>query len=382
MISLSWWPGRLLGRSVKELYILMSTSSSSLGQLCALAAPADAEEMRRSLDRAGLLDVNARGFKHENAIALPLKAAASTSAADHLCWSGGELRAMMLQPPQRRGANPLRNALEKALSGIADNALLSEEALPKRWEKLGDVVLFAPRGLFDESSPAAAAFRQLEPDRRRAVLSALAKSLGARRLGVQGLIEDTLHRNSTARLVWPEDCADGWTVQRENGIAYGLDVTRSMFSSGNGTEKARVSNFCCTGQTVVDLYAGIGYFTLPYLVHAKASHLHACEWDEDALAALNRNLVANGVAERCTVHPGDNSTAAARIAAASGTPDGRVAHHVNLGLIPSSEAAWSVALSVLRPEGGMLHVHANVGSLPDDGTLDEVASLSLPLSLP
>ena len=28
------------------------------------------------------------------------------------------------------------------------------------------------------------------------------------------------------------------------------------------------------------MYAGIGYFALPYLVHARAAHLHACEWDE------------------------------------------------------------------------------------------------------
>jgi len=42
-----------------------------------------------------------------------------------------------------------------------------------------------------------------------------------------------------------------------------------MFSSGNITEKLRVSKFDCTDQVVVDLYAGIGYYTLPYLVHTK-----------------------------------------------------------------------------------------------------------------
>lgn len=52
--------------------------------------------------------------------------------------------------------------------------------------------------------------------------------------------------------------------------------------------------------------AGIGYFTLPYLVHAKAQHVHACEWNPDAVRALQKNLVTNGVSEHCTVHPGDN----------------------------------------------------------------------------
>lgn len=56
----------------------------------------------------------------------------------------------------------------------------------------------------------------------------------------------------------------------------------------------------------MDLYAGIGYFTNPYLVHAGASHVHACEWNPDAVEALQRNLELNGVSHRCTVHHGDN----------------------------------------------------------------------------
>lgn len=52
--------------------------------------------------------------------------------------------------------------------------------------------------------------------------------------------------------------------------------------------------------------SGIGYFTLPYLVHAGAAHVHACEWNPDAVSALQRNLHINKVAHRCTVHQGDN----------------------------------------------------------------------------
>jgi tRNA/tmRNA/rRNA uracil-C5-methylase (TrmA/RlmC/RlmD family) len=44
-------------------------------------------------------------------------------------------------------------------------------------------------------------------------------------------------------------------------------------------------------------FAGIGYFTLSYLVHAKARFLHACDWNADALEALQRNLAINGVDE-------------------------------------------------------------------------------------
>ena len=52
--------------------------------------------------------------------------------------------------------------------------------------------------------------------------------------------------------------------------------------------------------------SGIGYFTLPYLVHSKAQHLHACEWNPDAVDALKKSLRLNKVEDRCTVYEGDN----------------------------------------------------------------------------
>ena len=44
-------------------------------------------------------------------------------------------------------------------------------------------------------------------------------------------------------------------------------------------------------------FAGIGYFTLPFLVHAGAEFLHACEWNPEAVKALARNLSRNGVSQ-------------------------------------------------------------------------------------
>lgn len=52
-------------------------------------------------------------------------------------------------------------------------------------------------------------------------------------------------------------------------------------------------------------FAGIGYFTLPYLIHAKASLVYACEWNPDAIEALNRTLIVNKVEDKCIVFEGD-----------------------------------------------------------------------------
>ena len=63
----------------------------------------------------------------------------------------------------------------------------------------------------------------------------------------------------------------------------------------------------------MDMFAGIGYYTLQLLTHARADKVYACEWNPNAAAALRRNLVLNGVAEgRCEVLEGDNRRVAPR----------------------------------------------------------------------
>ena len=62
--------------------------------------------------------------------------------------------------------------------------------------------------------------------------------------------------------------ANGWVQHKEGGVLYSLDVTKCMFSSGNTTVRQRMGQLDCSGETVLDLYAGIGYYTLPFLVKA------------------------------------------------------------------------------------------------------------------
>lgn len=59
---------------------------------------------------------------------------------------------------------------------------------------------------------------------------------------------------------------NGWVDHRENGITYSFDATKCMFSWGNLSEKLRMAHLNCQDEVIVDLFAGIGYFVLPFLV--------------------------------------------------------------------------------------------------------------------
>lgn len=218
-----------------------------------------------------------------------------------------------------------------------------EADLPRSWQRHGDLVLLS------EDCFRAEQWKSLQLP---GLWETVASALGVQRLAKRGRVSPNGTRAPSVTLLLGEH---GWVEHVDNGIRYKLDVTQCMFSFGNITEKLRVASLPCAGEVLVDLYAGIGYFTLPFLVHAGAAFVHACEWNPQAVVALRHNLELNGVADRCQIHFGDN-----RKLKLSDTAD-----RVNLGLIPSSEEGWPVACQVLRKDvGGILHIHQNVESFP------------------
>ena len=49
-----------------------------------------------------------------------------------------------------------------------------------------------------------------------------------------------------------------------------------------------------------------------------------------------------------------------------------VADRVSLGLIPSSESGWPLAVHLLKSQGGLLHVHMNVSKNEAENFVTEV----------
>ncbi|XP_027332177.1 tRNA wybutosine-synthesizing protein 2/3/4 isoform X2 [Abrus precatorius] len=234
--------------------------------------------------------------------------------------------------------SPLKVMTEAVTSLIEHKGLptwLLEE-LPTRWDRLGDIVILPTTSFKDSMWDSIA--KELWP--------IVAKSLKAHRLARQGPVAATGTRDSTLQILLGDN---GWVNHRENGIFYSFDATKCMFSWGNLSEKLRMARLDCKDEVIVDLFAGIGYFVLPFLVRAQAKFVYACEWNPHAIEALRHNLQANSVADHCIILEGDNRITAPK----------SVADRVCLGLLPSSECSWVTAVRALRREGGILHVHGN-----------------------
>jgi len=187
---------------------------------------------------------------------------------------------------------------------------------------------------------------------------------GASRIVRRGTIDPKSRiRQSGHRLVFPISGvpdstgpgSPGWIRVTEQGIKQSFDMTRVMFSRGNISEKIRFGKMVRKGESVLDMYAGIGYYTFPALIHGQAKHVVACEWNKYAVQALRYNVNDNRMADRVTILEGD-----CRQSAAEHNLVGMF-DRVSLGLLPSSEGGWITSVRALKDEsGGWLHIHGNV----------------------
>ena len=220
--------------------------------------------------------------------------------------------------------------------------LLSE--VPTKWEQLGDLILL-PQTAFENKQWSAI----ISDNNQLSLWKCIAEALKVERIGKQKHIRDDIERSSQAQLLLGDS---SWVELLDYGVKFGFDACKVMYSSGNVTERHRIGNMDMKGETIVDCYAGIGYYTLPMLVRSGAEMVHACEINKHSITALEWGAKANNVSERLIIHRGDNAISLTELEG--------IADRCHLGLLPSSQSAWKLGIACLKEKGGILHIHMNV----------------------
>ena len=152
----------------------------------------------------------------------------------------------------------------------------------------------------------------------------------------------------------------------EFGVRWRFDAAHLMFAAGNRTERRRVRSLVRPGETVVDLFAGIGYFTIPAALADPTTRVLAVEKNPRAFRYLVENVVRNEVAERVDCVLGENRSVE--------LPAG-VADRVFLGYLPDSMPWIPRAVELLRAGGGWVHAHTVVDVR--EGTSEAVRQLTV-----
>lgn len=109
------------------------------------------------------------------------------------------------------------------------------------------------------------------------------------------------HREPTLTVLAGE--GDTETVHREHGTEYALDLSTTMFSPGNKAERTNMGSRVSADESVLDMFAGIGYFTLP-MARAGAT-VTAVERNPASFEYLVENVVRNDVQDQVETYLAD-----------------------------------------------------------------------------
>jgi tRNA wybutosine-synthesizing protein 2 len=134
------------------------------------------------------------------------------------------------------------------------------------------------------------------------------------------------------------------TIHKERGCLFKLDAMRIMFSGGNLAEKERMSKLG-KNETVVDMFAGIGYFSIPMAVHSKPKKIISIEINPVSFCYLKENIKLNKAGDIIEPISGDCSKLTPR----------NMADRVIMGYLDGREYL-PYGIDALLP-GGTLHYH-------------------------
>lgn len=279
-----------------------------------------AEELRHALARSRLVDKTKAIVEDGPFVVIPLVAPPDDEVIKG--FGAGFVEADF----------PSRKARTDPIDDIRAAAKVPAELkslLPSKWELFGDVgVIRLNKRLEPHSAEVAEAYASV--------------------LGLKTVLQDTGGiagelREPVTKVLFGSDTV---TKHLENGIVYKFDAARIMFSSGNMEERIRMAEIECDGETVVDMFAGIGYFSLPLTVYQRPREVIACEINPVAHSYLVENICLNKVENVVEPVLGDNRN----------LPGESVADRVIMGYVKTTHEFLPAALRLLK-DGGVIHYH-------------------------
>lgn len=143
------------------------------------------------------------------------------------------------------------------------------------------------------------------------------------------------------------------TKAKEYGCSFIVDIERTFYTPRLSYEHMRVARLVRSGEVVVNMFAGIGPFSIIIAKYAEPRVVYSIDINPVAYELMKRNIEINKVADKVIPIHGDAATVILR----------ELINKADRVLLPLPMLALKYlpfALLALKSQGGFLHLYVNV----------------------
>jgi len=91
------------------------------------------------------------------------------------------------------------------------------------------------------------------------------------------------------------------TTHKEYGLTFDVDVESTYFSPRLATERKRIADQVKPGEIIVDMFAGVGPFSIMIAKYAKSKIIYAVDKNKKAIELAKQNIKNNNVLDKIEV---------------------------------------------------------------------------------
>ncbi|MHA1111953.1 MAG: class I SAM-dependent methyltransferase [Promethearchaeota archaeon] len=139
-------------------------------------------------------------------------------------------------------------------------------------------------------------------------------------------------------------------IHNENNIRYKFDFTKIMFAKGNITERRYLPQLVKPGEIIVDMFAGIGYFSLGIAKYAEPKQIFSIELNPVSFKYLEENVRINKLDKIITTIQGNCAEETLNL-----SKQGIQADRIIMGVFPAPYEYIEHALTLVKPNKLVSH---------------------------
>jgi len=297
------------------------------------------EEVRRILREHALLNGRAKVVAEGNLLFFPLKALPSEEIM--LKLNASVLRREFEVREEEKDATAAEKLPKFSYEIVGDIALLE---LSKEDKNVSE----SPQGKFSEFSEVS------EEDLQRISDLILRRHKNVKVVALKASAVEGVFRKRRIRILKGEQRTE--TIHRENGCVFKLDLEKVYFNPKLASERKRVAEKVAAGECVVDMFAGVGTFSILIAKRSPESKVIAIDINPDAIYYLRENIRLNKVSNISAIQ-GDVREVSEKFAG--------VADRIIMNLPKESHIFLKDALRMLKNRG-IIHFYTIESAYTED----------------